>query len=40
VFVEEDVMSDRACPLGFLMIAVFATGLVWAYKLLGVFLLP
>jgi hypothetical protein len=33
-------MTDRACPLAFLTIATFATGLVWVYKLLGVFLLP
>jgi len=27
--------DDRACPLAFLVIAVFASSLVWLYMLLG-----
>jgi hypothetical protein len=31
-------MTDRACPLGFLVATAFASGLIWVFAMMG--LLP
>jgi hypothetical protein len=31
---EDPTMTDRACPLAFLMAVAFATGLLWLYAML------
>jgi hypothetical protein len=37
---ETTIMTDRACPLGFLVATAFASGLIWVFALMGIVSVP